>query len=172
MNKFIILLRGVNVSGKNKLPMKELRELLTSFGFQHVQTYIQSGNIILNSDLSTKEIEHQITRLIGEKYGYEVPSFAYTAQDWKKILDKCPYVEGERSIYFTFLNKVPENPFVEIKKGETDEYTIINNMVYLYCLSYGKTKLSNNLFENKLKVRATSRNNRTVIKLFEMVTNS
>lgn len=168
MNKFIILLRGVNVSGKNKLPMKELRELLTSSGFQNVQTYIQSGNIVLESHLSAKKTETQVTKLIKEKYGYEVPSFAYTVKDWLKILDKCPYVEGEKSIYFTFLDKVPENPSVEIKKGETDEYTIIDNMIYLYCLSYGKTKFSNNIFENKLKVTATSRNFRTVNKLLEL----
>ena len=168
MTKYIILLRGINVSGKNKLPMKELRELLTLAGFQNVQTYIQSGNIILESHLSTKEIEHQITDLIKEKYGYDVPSFAYSVENWQNIMDKCPYLEGEKSIYFTFLNKVPENPSAEIKKGETDEYTIIGNTIYLYCLSYGKTKLSNNLFENKLKVTATSRNFRTVNKLYEL----
>lgn len=168
MNKFIVLLRGVNVSGKNKLPMKELRELLTSSGFENVQTYIQSGNIVLDSNLLAKETERKITQLIKQKFEYDVPSFAYTIQDWEKILDKCPYVEGEKSIYFTFLDKAPEDTTVEIKKGETDEYTIIDDMIYLYCLSYGKTKLSNNLFENKLKVTATSRNFRTVNKLLEL----
>ena len=171
MNRYIVLLRGVNVSGKNKLPMKELRELLTSSGFQHVATYIQSGNIVLDSEYSTKEIELIITRLIKEKYGYDVPAFAYTVKDWKHIIKECPYEEVEKKVYFTFLDTEPEIKEIEVSMTETDEFTILNNMVYLYCLSYGKTKLSNNLFENKLKVRATTRNSRTVMKLFEMVTN-
>ena len=54
MNRLIVLLRGINVSGRNKLPMKELRALLTSSDFQNVQTYIQSGNIILDSCHSVK----------------------------------------------------------------------------------------------------------------------
>ena len=168
MNRYIVLLRGINVSGKNKLPMKELRELLTSSGFQNVQTYIQSGNIILDSHHPQKEVQDQISQLIKDKYGYEVPSFAYSTKDWKNILKKCPYEEGDKKIYFTFLDQVPEAKELQVKKAETDEFTVIDNVVYLYCLSYGKTKLSNNLFENKLKVTATSRNFRTVNKLLQL----
>lgn len=170
MTKYIVLLRGINVSGKNKLPMKDLRELLNSSGFQNVQTYIQSGNIVLDSDQSAKEVEEGITKSIKAQFGYDVPAFAYTVGDWKQILKDCPYEEGEKKIYFTFLDRIPEMTEIEIKKAETDEFTIANNMVYLFCLSYGKTKLSNNLFENKLKVNATSRNFRTVNKLLELTT--
>jgi uncharacterized protein (DUF1697 family) len=168
MKRFIVLLRGINVSGKNKLPMKELRELLTSSDFQNVSTYIQSGNIVLDSLHSSNEIETQITKLIKTNYGYEVPAFAYTVKDWEQMMHQCPYEEADKKVYFTFLNKVPVINEIEVKKAETDEFTIINNMVYLYCLSYGKTKLSNNLFENKLKVKATTRNFRTVNKLYEL----
>lgn len=171
MTKYIVLLRGVNVSGKNKLPMKDLREALNSLGFQNVQTYIQSGNIVLDSTKSKQEVEEMVSHAIQNQFGYEVPSFAYTEEDWRIILDECPYQEGEKKVYFTFLDQIPEVTDIDIKKAETDEFTIIENMVYLSCLSYGKTKLSNNLFEKKLQVKATSRNYKTTLKLFEMVTN-
>ena len=148
--------------------MKELRELLVSVGFQNVATYIQSGNIVLDSEFSSKEIEVRITQLIKEKYGYDVPAFAYTVKDWERIIEQCPYEEIDKKVYFTFLNKVPKIREIEVNKTETDEFTILHHMVYLYCLSYGKTKLSNNLFENKLKVTATTRNFRTVNKLYEL----
>ncbi len=151
--------------------MKELHELLTASGFQNVITYIQSGNIVLDSEDSAKKVEGQITELIKEKYGYDVPSFAYTIKDWERIMKECPYEEVEKKVYFTFLDQKPEAKEIEVNKTETDEFTIQDDMVYLYCLSYGKTKLSNNLFENKLKVTATTRNRRTVVKLFDMVTN-
>lgn len=148
--------------------MKELRELLKSSGFQHVSTYIQSGNIVLDSQHSSKEIEIQITGLIKSNYGYDVPALAYTVEDWEQIMNQCPYEEVDKKVYFTFLSKVPEIKDIEVNMTETDEFTFIDNMVYLYCLSYGKTKLSNNLFENKLKVTATTRNFRTVNKLYEL----
>jgi uncharacterized protein (DUF1697 family) len=171
MKRFIVLLRGINVSGKNKLPMKELREVLVSAGFQNVATYIQSGNIVLDSKDDSKEIETRISQLFKGKYGYDVPAFAYTVQDWEVIMKECPYEEIEKKVYYTLLDREPKIKEIEVNKTETDEFSIRNNMVYLYCLSYGKTKLSNNLFENKLKVTATTRNRRTVMKLFDMVTN-
>jgi len=171
MTRYIVLLRGINVSGKNKLPMKDLRELLRSAGFQNVQTYIQSGNLVLDSEKSAKEVETSITKNVQDEFGYEVPAFTYTVEDWEDILKNCPYEEGERKVYFTFLDRVPEITEIEVKKAETDEFTIVGNMVYLSCLSYGKTKLSNNLFEKKLQVKATTRNYKTTLKLFEMVTN-
>lgn len=151
--------------------MKELREVLVSAGFQNVATYIQSGNIVLDSKDDSKEIETRISQLFKGKYGYDVPAFAYTVQDWEVIMKECPYEEIEKKVYYTLLDREPKIKEIEVNKTETDEFSIRNNMVYLYCLSYGKTKLSNNLFENKLKVTATTRNRRTVMKLFDMVTN-
>ena len=150
--------------------MKDLRKALNMSGFKNVQTYIQSGNIVLESDKLAKEVAEEISEIIQKKFGYEIPSFVYTQKEWKDIIENCPYQEGEKKVYFTFLEKVPKVKEIEVKKAETDEFTIIDNRVYLSCLSYGKTKLSNNLFENKLKVKATSRNYRTTLKLLDMVT--
>lgn len=168
---FIILLRGINVSGKNKLPMADLRKLLKDVGFQNVQTYIQSGNIILNTDENKVTVCNKIKEAIKEKFGYDVPVLARTIDEWKKIIDNNPYRkrEANKKMYFTFLNATPKETKIEVNKAQGDEFKIVNDVVYLYCEGgYGKTKLSNNLFEKKLKVTATTRNLRTTLKLLEL----
>ena len=70
MKKYIILLRGINVSGKNILSMSDLRQILNDLDFQNVQTYIQSGNIILESEVSKVLICEKIKKAILDKFGY------------------------------------------------------------------------------------------------------
>ncbi|MFD2566254.1 DUF1697 domain-containing protein [Pseudotenacibaculum haliotis] len=169
MKTYIVLLRGINVSGKNKIPMQELRDLLEGIGYENVRTYIQSGNIILNSEEDKTIISKKISEAIQKHFGYEVPALTYSLEDWKHIIQDNPYSEGEKAIYFTFMDQEPENTAIEVNGTKDDEFTIYKNMVYLNCLGgYGKSKLSNNLFENKLKVIATTRNFRTVHKLLEL----
>ena len=60
MKRYIVLLRGINVSGKNKLPMAELRQILTNLGFQNIQTYIQSGNILVDAEDSKPKVAEKI----------------------------------------------------------------------------------------------------------------
>ncbi len=149
--------------------MQELRGLLEGIGYENVRTYIQSGNIILNSEEDKTIISKKISEAIQKHFEYEVPALTYSLEDWKHIIQDNPYSEGEKEIYFTFMDQEPENTAIEVNKAKDDEFTIYKNMVYLNCLGgYGKSKLSNNLFENKLKVIATTRNFRTVHKLLEL----
>jgi len=170
MKKYIAILRGINVSGKNKLPMKELRELLSNMGYQNVQTYIQSGNVILESEKESKVISVEIHEGIQYQFGYDVPVILRTQDEWRKTIEKNPYpTDQEKIVYFTFLDRTPENTDIEVNGVKEDEFTIIDDVVYIYCLGgYGKSKLSNNLFEKKLKVTATTRNLRTTMKLLEL----
>lgn len=170
MEKYIILLRGINVSGKNKILMADLRDLLNNLGFLNVQTYIQSGNIILESTLEKKEICNIIKNGIQEKFGFDVPVIIRTIQEWKKAIENYPFPTGnEKIVAFAFLNKVSKEIEIEIKNIGEDKYKIVNDIVYLYCPSgFGKTKLTNNIFEKKLNVVATTRNLRTTKKLLEL----
>ena len=170
MKKFIVLLRGINVSGKNKLPMADLRELLISLQFQNVQTYIQSGNIILESNLSKTEICELINQGIKTKFDYDVPVLAKTIPEWEKAIEKYPYpTENEKIVAFTFLDKKTEITTIEIKNIGEDLFKIENDLVYIYCPNgFGKSKITNNLFEKKLKITATTRNLRTTLKLLEL----
>ena len=90
---FIVILRGINVSGKNKLPMQELRSLLNELGFENVHTYIQSGNIVLQSEKSKEEVVTIIKEGILAKFGYEVPVLAKTISEWEKTIANNPYKE-------------------------------------------------------------------------------
>lgn len=174
MNTFIVILRGINVSGKNKLPMQELRELLSTLGFQAIQTYIQSGNIILRSDVARNTIVTQIQTAIKEQYGYDVPVLIRTVEEWEKAIANNPYpIDNHKVLHFTFLSEVPMSTEITVNAAEGDHYTIIDDVVYIYALGgYGKSKLSNNLFEKKLKVTATTRNYKTTMKLLELAKKS
>jgi uncharacterized protein (DUF1697 family) len=170
MKTYIVILRGINVSGKNILPMAALREMLSSLQFENIQTYIQSGNIVLNSELSKEEVIGKVKRGIASKFGYDVPVLARTIDEWKNAITNNPYpTENHKIVSFTFLNEVPVKTTIEVNITNDDVYTVVNDMVYMYCPDgFGKTKLTNNLFEKKLKVTATSRNFRTTMKLLEM----
>jgi uncharacterized protein (DUF1697 family) len=173
MKTYIVLLRGINVSGKNKLPMQDLRDLLNDLEFQNVQTYIQSGNIILTSSENKSEICKKIKEGISKKFGYDVPVIARAIKEWEKAVANYPFpTDNPKIVAFVFLNKETKETQIETKGINDDEYQIDNDMVYIHCPSgFGKTKLSNNLFERKLNVTATTRNYNTTMKLLELAKN-
>ncbi|OAD44435.1 DUF1697 domain-containing protein [Polaribacter atrinae] len=170
MKKYIVLLRGINVSGKNKLPMAELRELLNDLGFKNVQTYIQSGNIILESYEGKSVICNKINEGIQNKFGFDVPVIARTIPQFKKAIASYPFpIDNTKIVGFVFLNKKVYVSKIDVKDIDNDKYLIDNDMVFIYCeTGFAKTKLSNNLFERKLLVSATTRNYNTTLKLLEL----
>ncbi len=72
MNTFIVLLRGVMPSGKNKVPMVRLREVLKEAGFGNVRTYVQSGNVVVDYGLSAQEIGKYVQELIKKHIGADL----------------------------------------------------------------------------------------------------
>lgn len=174
MQTYIVILRGVNVSGKNKLPMAELRQLLSKLKFENVQTYIQSGNIVLSSKLPKKEVIKSVKNGIASTFGYDIAVLAKTISEWEIAIANNPYpTENHKIVSFTFFNRIVKETTIEINITNDDKYTILNDMVYMYCPDgFGRTKLTNNLFEKKLKVTATSRNYRTTMKLLEIAKNN
>lgn len=170
MKTYIVLLRGINVSGKNKLPMKELREMLEKLSFTNISTYIQSGNIILQSEATKEEIVESIHNAIKSEFGYDVPIIIRTPQEWKKAIDNYPFsIENEKIVAFCFLDRAVSKNEIDIKGINEDQYKVYNDVVYLYCPSgFGSTKLTNNSIEKKLNVAATTRNLKTTLKLWEL----
>ena len=150
--------------------MAELRDLLNELDFQNAQTYIQSGNIILESDKTKTVVCKIIKEGIKEKFGYDVPVIARTIPEWKKTIKNYPFpLENEKIVAFIFLDKVTEIDKIEFNNLGEDQYKIDKNVVYIYCSNgFGKSKITNNLFEKKLKVTATTRNLRTTLKLLEL----
>ncbi|MFI1773165.1 DUF1697 domain-containing protein [Thalassobellus citreus] len=174
MNTYIALLRGINVSGQKKVPMAELRELLSKFGLENVQTYIQSGNVIFqHSEENKKALENNIQILILDHFGFEVTVLVRTSEELKAIFNTCPFSEVKKeNSYFSILNAVPDVNLIEETQEiqyPNEEFVITNNCVYFYSsIGYGKAKCNNNFFERKLKVSGTTRNYKTVLKLLSL----
>ena len=174
MNTYIALLKGINVGGHKKVPMADLRELLSKSGFENVQTYIQSGNVILqsnNSDIS--KIESDIEKSIEDYFGFEVSVLVKTRQDLQRIFDDSSFTEDKKKAsYFMMFHDCPSDDLVKEaseKVYEGEEYKIINNCIYYYYeKGLGKAKFNVNFFERKFKTFATARNYNTMVKLLSL----
>ena len=174
---YVAFLRGINVSGKRKVPMAEFRAMCERLNLQNVKTYIQSGNIVFKSSMAqTNDIAILLHNEIQKHFNYNVPVIVKTVNELSQIIEKNPFVSQEditaNRIYFVLLNSLPAIELLENLSEETfenEEYVVIDNCLYLKCaLGYGKAKLNNNLIERKLKVLATTRNYRTMNKLQEL----
>ena len=175
---YISILRGINVGGQKKIRMADLKSLYESLGFENVVTYIQSGNVIFDAKVrSMARSKTTVETAIEEYYGFHVPVEIRTRGDIEKIIHNLPFEvvdfeENGTKILVTFLSSKPSaekltsiQPYVKAP----EELVVIGTEVYLYCPNgYGKTKLSNTFLEKKLGVEATTRNWKTVQKLYEL----
>ena len=177
MQTYIMLLRGINVSGQKKMKMADLRTMLERLGLHEVCTYIQSGNVIFKSEEKNKAtLKRTIEQAILATFGFDVPVLIKTRVEIKTILDNNPFSDTERlednKMYFVLLHNVPESDLsyaMEQMSHENEQFAITDACVYLFChKGYGNAKCNNNLFERKLKVAATTRNYKTMKKLLEM----
>lgn len=177
MKTYIAMLRGINVSGQKKIKMAELRAHLAELDFQNVQTYIQSGNIIFQyADTPHPELEEMIHNKIKEKYGFEVPTLVKQAEDFGYVIQNNPFLEEpEKDIkrqYITFLAETPAREHANNINAEDylpEEYVLDGDVIFFFSPSgYGRARMNNNFFEKKLKVKATTRNWKTVNKLYDM----
>lgn len=178
MKTFISILRGINVSGQKKILMADLKALYESLKLKDVATYIQSGNVLFKSseNLSDLEFAVKIKKSIHKKYGFEVPVIIRSKEEIEKIVSNNPFLADKnmdlKKLHVTFLSEIPATENVGSIASisySPDQFIISGKEVYLYIpVSYGETKLSNNFFEKKLKVSATTRNWNTVNKLLEL----
>lgn len=170
------LLRGINVSGQKLIKMNDLVRLLEQAGLKQVCHYIQSGNIAFQTEeQQIPVLIDQIQSAIKGEYGFDVPTQILTAEKLNQVINGNPFLSRPdvdlSKIYVVFLDQVPVSvPEVEEKFQGRDEFFIQGDVIYLYLLEgAGKSKLSNNFWESRLKVNATSRNWRTTLKLVEMI---
>ena len=99
MNTYVILIRGINVGGKNKVPMADLKKYLEKLGFSNVLTYIASGNVILESDKHTDEIKAQIEETLPESFNLDgelIKVLVLTRDQFQAVIDNKPEGFGEQ----------------------------------------------------------------------------
>ena len=175
MTPYISMLRGINVSGRNPVRMEKLKALYVSLGLSGVNTYIQSGNVVFRSSEKDRvELASLIQNGIRDSFGLDVPVIIRTAAEFREIIDRNPFKKADSSkLHITFLASLPGNvrrvDIVNVM-DEGEDFQLSEKEIYLYCpKGYGKTRLSNQFFEKKLHVAATTRNWRTVLVLADMV---
>lgn len=176
MKRYVAILRGINVGGKHKVKMEDLRGLLNNLGLNDVQTYIQSGNIIFNSSKSSiPSLIESIEKCLYSYYQFRIPCLVLSANEVAEALNNNPFLKDQQDItklHCTFLREVPGEiniASIDVSQFEPDSFQIIGKIVYVHCPNgYGRTKLTNTFFEKKLKVEATTRNWKTTLKLHEL----
>lgn len=177
MTIYIALLRGINVGGKNKIKMSELKSTLEAMGLNRVQTYIQSGNVLFESEEEEEPLRKRMEQAIEAAFGLAITVVLRSSDELKRIAKNCPFSaeevsgaeassEGE-ALYVSFLLKEPSLEGIErlgAVKSEGDKYQIEGRDVFLlFHQSIRKSKLANKL--EKLDVPATVRNWKTINKL-------
>jgi len=174
MQTYIVLLRGINVSGKNILKMDALKTVLLEANFQNCTTYIQSGNIVFRTPiLSPKTIQNTIKILLKENFNMDIPILVLKPERLVQLNIDNPFSsEAPKEIYFTLLSRLPEQEKLNLlteTSSKEDSFFIKNDHIYVHSPGgYGKTKFNNNFFEKKLDTTATTRNWKTIQKLIEI----
>jgi uncharacterized protein (DUF1697 family) len=175
MTIYIALLRGINVGGKNMIKMAELKLMFEKLGFSKVQTYINSGNVLFQSEEGVDEVRQRIELEIHKAFGISVTVVIRTAAELEQLIAECPYpadslLEGE-SVQVTLLTEAPLQEKLDHLpdgKSDKDEFQINGLEIYfLFRQSILDSKLANNM--TKLGNTATSRNLNTMNKLAALV---
>ncbi|HEV2309550.1 MAG TPA: DUF1697 domain-containing protein [Acidimicrobiia bacterium] len=170
--RYAALLRGVNVGGKNRLAMPALRSAVEGLGFDDVATYVQSGNVVFRAPSQPEaSLVRALERMIRGTFRLEVTVLVRTAAQLARIEKENPYLAQRRdpaTLHVTFLAARPSAAARgELPRGlGPDELAVRGREVYLWCPNgYGRTKLTNAWFEQRLGTPATTRNWRTVVTL-------
>ena len=176
MHTYIVLLRGINVSGKNLVKMDALKQALLTHGFTKVSTYIQSGNIVVQTPLDKTAAQKQFEAVLLNQFQVNVPVFILLLSDLENAVANNPFpaTAEPNKVFFTFLDTVPNTTLVEklqtIDFGN-EVFHVQNKILYFYVPNgMGKSKMNNNFFEKKLNVTATGRNLNTILKLIALTT--
>lgn len=168
--RYAALLRGINVGGKNKLPMKELAALFVGAGCANVQTYIQSGNVVFDAPVAlAKGLSASIQQAIAERYGYRVPLIVRSGAELAKAVEGNPFLRrgaAEKELHVYFLADKPAAAELDAKRSAPDEFVLRGREIYLRLPNgMGRSKLTNVYFDSTLKTVCTARNWATVLQL-------
>jgi len=174
---YIAMLRGINVGGNKRVEMSRLRASCEALGFEKVQTYIQSGNVIFQAGKSsTSTLSRTMEEKLLADFGFSVSVITRTSEEMGEAIQNNPFL-GKKGIdpaklHITFLSQAP--PTAELKKldilaTKSEQSRCRGREIYLYLPDgQARTKLTNNAIEKALSLTATTRNWNTVNQLYRM----
>ncbi|MEJ2702394.1 MAG: DUF1697 domain-containing protein [Sedimentisphaerales bacterium] len=176
MDTYVALFRGINITGKNILPMKDLVKTLEGIGCEKVKTYIQSGNVVFQSKKGQPgRIAGEISSRILESRGFEPKVLLLGVSELQSAIENNPFSTANgKALHLFFLDSAPDKPDLEkltAIKADSEEFKLHGKVFYLYAPDgFGRSKLAAKV-EQALGVPATARNWNTVTKLAAMVNN-
>ncbi|EMI23217.1 DUF1697 domain-containing protein [Rhodopirellula europaea] len=176
MTSWIALFRGINVGGKNKLPMAALRSTLESIGCQTVRTYIQSGNVVFTCESTSKpKLARRIAHAVDETFGFLPQVMLLTPDEFRVAVTNNPFPDAAafpKTLHFFFLSATPDDPdlaSIADLASETERFELIGDVFYLHTPDgFGTSKLAKGV-ERKLGVATTARNHSTIEKLASLL---
>ena len=169
-SRFVALLRGINVGGKNRLPMKELVGLVEGLGAAEVSSYIQSGNVVFSaSATAARDLPEALAAAIHERYGYTVPVVLRRAKELRAVVEGNPFLaEGAepKTCHVAFLARTPTKAAaaaLDPDRSPGDRFVLRGKDLFLHFPSgVAKSKLTNAYLDRTLGTVSTVRNWRTV----------
>lgn len=179
MERYIALLRGINISGKNKIAMSELKASFTELGYSAVSTHLNSGNVVFSSDTDTVDIlADTIKTTIKNKFKLDIPVFVISQKELEDILDKAPAWWGgnNKELYDNLIFRFPKLSYDEFYSeigSPKDEYEKVYNYKNAIFWSfkrkdYQKTNWWSKTAHSKVSDKITIRTANTVRKIVEM----
>jgi len=174
---YVALLRGINVGGKNKLPMKDLAAIFTAAGCSDVQTYIQSGNVIFHAAPSViKTLVKKISTAIETDFGMKIPVVIFSAEEMQHAVKGNPYRKEDpegKALHIIFLAdkaSAAAAKNLDPMRSHPDRFHLRERNIYLHLPNgVARTKLTNAYFDKALATVTTQRNWATTLKLLEMM---
>jgi len=175
MPRQVVLLRGVNLGSRNRIAMPMLRELLGDAGFEDVQTYVQSGNVVLSSSLAPAKVVAACKRVIADGFGVDIDVIARTRSEFAAVVKRNPLGDvaaNPKRYQVTFLATRPSRALVAelaALAAGGERFDAHGRELYAWHPhGVARSKLWARLGGKDLGVVATSRNWTTVAKLLEL----
>jgi uncharacterized protein (DUF1697 family) len=173
--RYVALLRGVNVGGRGKIAMADLRALCADLGYQHVETLLQSGNVVFTAKGSAATIQRALADAVADHMKADTKVMVRTGTQLASVIESNPLRRpppDAKRFFVAFLDSKPRAPAVtalEAEKFGDERFWVAGTEVYALCpRGAADTKLTNALWEKRLGVAATMRNWNTVTKLAEL----
>ncbi len=176
-SQYVALMRGINVGGKNKLPMSELRTIFEELRCESVRTYIQSGNVVFAADARlAKVVAEQVSNRIADMFSISVPVIVRSAAEYKRAVRTHPLATPDMpdsTVHVMFLADKPKAAQVrslDADRSPGDSFKVVGKEIYLLSPNgAARSKLTNAYFDRSLNTISTTRNWRTCQKLLEMI---
>ena len=179
MTRQILLLRGVNIGPRNRVPMAELRAALEEAGFEDVKTYLQSGNVVLSSKAKPEQTARKVADVIQERFGLEIAVVARTGAQLGRVVARNPLGDvatDPKRYQVSFLDgplPAASKRKLEQARIESERFVVHGREIYAWHpAGVARSKLWAALAAPGLGVTATARNWTTVAKLLELVDTS